>query len=271
MPHVLIVDDELGIRTLLSEILEDEGYAVSTAQDAKHARACVKEDKFDLILLDIWMPDTDGVTLLKEWVATGAINCPVIMMSGHGTIETAMEATRFGAMDFLEKPIAMKRLLQTCERVLQDWKVMGKQSFEALVSGKTSELKGVMHLHHPIPCEGCYLLEKGIPSVEQANGFQVGKLPVIEVAPLGIVLDFNRSFRDMREDFERAYLTRVLHLHDGSVAGLAAHSQLERTHLYRKLKALGLDTLELTKQDTSDKRLPVFGRPNGSTKPFDTP
>ena len=102
MHTVLIVDDEYGIRELLSEILEDEGYQVLTAENAKIAQSLVGKHDFDLILLDIWMPDMDGISLLKEWYSHNTVRCPIVMMSGHGTIETAMEATRFGAMDDLD-------------------------------------------------------------------------------------------------------------------------------------------------------------------------
>ena len=121
MHTVLIVDDEYGIRELLSEILEDEGYQVLTAENAKIAQSLVGKHDFDLILLDIWMPDMDGISLLKEWYSHNTVRCPIVMMSGHGTIETAMEATRFGAMDFLEKPISMQQLLKTCKQMIQFW------------------------------------------------------------------------------------------------------------------------------------------------------
>ena len=111
MANILVVDDEIGIRELLSEILSDEGHVVTTADSASSARDLRLQSAPDLILLDIWMPDTDGVTLLKEWVAGGPLTVPVIMMSGHATLETAGEATRLGALDFLEKPIALSRLL----------------------------------------------------------------------------------------------------------------------------------------------------------------
>jgi DNA-binding NtrC family response regulator len=117
--EILIVDDEVGIRELLSEILEDEGYRVSVAENATAARAYRAKDEPALVLLDIWMPDTDGVTLLREWAAAGQLTMPVIMMSGHGTIETAVEATKIGAFDFLEKPVGLQKLLGTVSRALK--------------------------------------------------------------------------------------------------------------------------------------------------------
>jgi len=119
MAQILVVDDEIGIRELLSEILSDEGHSVWLADSATAARKLRAKERPDLVLLDIWMPDADGITLLKEWAANGQLTMPVIMMSGHGTIETAVEATRIGAMDFLEKPIALQKLLATVKRALR--------------------------------------------------------------------------------------------------------------------------------------------------------
>jgi len=118
-PCILVVDDEPDIRQLVSEILEDEGYQVVMAENAAAARAAKEQREPQLILLDIWMPDTDGITLLKEWVADNNLLCPVIMMSGHGSVESAVEATRLGAYDFLEKPLTLAKLLLTVERAIQ--------------------------------------------------------------------------------------------------------------------------------------------------------
>jgi two-component system, NtrC family, nitrogen regulation response regulator NtrX len=117
--EILIVDDEVGIRELLSEILQDEGYRVSLAENATAARAYRARAQPALVLLDIWMPDTDGVTLLREWATAGQLTMPVVMMSGHGTIETAVEATKIGAFDFLEKPVGLQKLLGTVSRALK--------------------------------------------------------------------------------------------------------------------------------------------------------
>lgn len=118
MAQILVVDDEMGIRELLSEILTDEGHEVRLAENASAARVARAAARPDLVLLDIWMPDTDGITLLKEWASGGQLTMPVIMMSGHGTIDTAVEATRIGALDFLEKPIALQKLLNAVKRAL---------------------------------------------------------------------------------------------------------------------------------------------------------
>ena len=118
MANILVVDDEMGIRELLSEILGDEGHAIQLAENAQQAREARAAGAPDLVLLDIWMPDTDGVTLLKEWQRDGMLTMPVIMMSGHATIDTAVEATRIGALNFLEKPIALQKLLKAVQQGL---------------------------------------------------------------------------------------------------------------------------------------------------------
>jgi two-component system nitrogen regulation response regulator NtrX len=116
--RILVVDDEADIRGLLQEILSEEGYEVEVAADAGQARSARASQAPDLVLLDIWMPDTDGITLLREWSVTDGYDCPVVMMSGHGTVETAVEATRLGAFDFVEKPLSLTKLLRTVERAL---------------------------------------------------------------------------------------------------------------------------------------------------------
>lgn len=118
-PRILVVDDEPDIRRLISEILQDEGYQVATAENAAEARVLKKTTSPDLILLDIWMPDSDGITLLREWVTEKNLLSPVVMMSGHGSVEAAVEATRLGAYDFLEKPLSMAKLLLIVERALE--------------------------------------------------------------------------------------------------------------------------------------------------------
>jgi two-component system, NtrC family, nitrogen regulation response regulator NtrX len=117
-PHILVVDDEADIRGLLKEILSEEGYEVDVAANAAQARAARARQIPDLVLLDIWMPDVDGITLLREWSVGATDGCPVVMMSGHSTVETAVEATRLGAFDFVEKPLSLAKLLRTVERAL---------------------------------------------------------------------------------------------------------------------------------------------------------
>ena len=111
--RILVVDDENDIRELVREILSEEGYTVETAGNAAEARAACAQQAPDLVLLDIWMPDTDGISLLREWQQSQALTAPVVMMSGHGTVETAVEATRLGAIDYVEKPLSLAKLLRT--------------------------------------------------------------------------------------------------------------------------------------------------------------
>src|SRR6187551_3339260 len=135
--HILVVDDEADIRTLLKEILSEEGYEVDVAANAAQARASRAKQTPDLVLLDIWMPDVDGITLLREWSATATNGCPVVMMSGHGTVETAVEATRLGAFDFVEKPLSLAKLLRTVERALDAGKrkrIAGRPQLAPLLS-----------------------------------------------------------------------------------------------------------------------------------------
>ena len=144
MQQILVVDDEIGIRELLSEILRDEGYQVRLAENAAQARAQRAQVRPDLVLLDIWMPDTDGITLLKEWASAGLLTMPVIMMSGHGTIDTAVEATRIGAFDFMEKPIALQKLLATVGRALKRGEQQAKPALMFATLGRApviTELK----------------------------------------------------------------------------------------------------------------------------------
>ncbi len=140
MQQILVVDDEVGIRELLSEILRDEGYQVALAENASEARSLRAQARPDLVLLDIWMPDTDGITLLKEWAANGQLTMPVVMMSGHGTIDTAVEATRLGAYDFLEKPIALQKLLSTVGRALKNGQTQPKPELALAALGRSAPI-----------------------------------------------------------------------------------------------------------------------------------
>ena len=141
MAIILVVDDEVGIRELLSEILIDEGYDVRLAENAAAARRVRNELRPDLVLLDIWMPDTDGISLLKEWHAAGHLSMPVVMMSGHGTIDTAVEATRFGAFDFLEKPIALQKLLTTVQKALKQDKPVARTALTLEAFARSAFIK----------------------------------------------------------------------------------------------------------------------------------
>ena len=154
---ILIVDDEVGIRELLSEILQDEGYRVALAENAGQARAYRARLQPALVLLDIWMPDTDGVTLLREWGASGQLTMPVVMMSGHGTIETAVEATKIGAFDFLEKPIGLSKLLATITRALKNTGAREPRRVSLAALGVTPQVRAteraieqVLAAHRPL-------------------------------------------------------------------------------------------------------------------------
>ena len=194
---ILVVDDEVGIRELLSEILFDEGYQVHLAENAQQAREYRKNKVPDLVLLDIWMPDIDGLSLLKEWVAQDLLTMPVVMMSGHGTIETALEAKQIGAADFLEKPISLQKLLKTVANVMQQ-------------TAKKEKMK--------------------IPVNEPRERR--------EIKQYSLPLDL--SLREAREYFDRIYFNYQMDKESGNVTRIADNMGIERTHLYRKLKQLGI-------------------------------
>jgi DNA-binding NtrC family response regulator len=161
MAQILVVDDEVGIRELLSEILADEGHQVMLAESAGEARRLRERGRPDLVLLDIWMPDADGITLLKEWAATGLLTMPVVMMSGHGTIETAVEATRIGALDFLEKPIALQRLLATVKRALRNPETAAAPELSIAALGRSSALADAKKRLAQLAASGAPLLLRG--------------------------------------------------------------------------------------------------------------
>lgn len=210
MANILVVDDELGIRDLLFEILNDEGHAVEVAENAAQARLARQAARPDLVLLDIWMPDTDGVTLLKEWAGAGLLNMPVIMMSGHATIDTAVEATRIGAQAFLEKPITMQKLLKAVEQGLARKPLASASSRTVAVNG--------------------------VKEVLVATALQAVVLPSTHQS-----FDLEQPLREARDAFERAYFEYHLAQENGSMTRVADKTGLERTHLYRKLKQLGVD------------------------------
>jgi two-component system, NtrC family, nitrogen regulation response regulator NtrX len=165
MAQILVVDDEIGIRELLSEILADEGHTVQLAENAQSARALRGAGRPDLVLLDIWMPDADGITLLKEWAANGQLTMPVVMMSGHGTIETAVEATRIGAIDFLEKPIALQKLLATVKRALRNDGGQPQAGLTLLSLGRSAVLSDLRKRLAQIATLSVPVLLRGEPGV----------------------------------------------------------------------------------------------------------
>lgn len=161
MAQILVVDDEIGIRELLSEILSDEGHTVLVAENATRARELRARERPDLVLLDIWMPDADGITLLKEWAGNGQLTMPVVMMSGHGTIETAVEATRIGAVDFLEKPIALQKLLATVKRGLRDQGARAPAPLSLANLGRSATLGELKKRLTQLAASGASLLLRG--------------------------------------------------------------------------------------------------------------
>ncbi|MDZ5456338.1 response regulator [Azohydromonas lata] len=215
MATILVVDDELGIRALLSEILTDEGHSVELAENAAQARALREQVRPDLVLLDIWMPDVDGITLLKEWGSNGQLSMPVIMMSGHGTIDTAVEATRFGAMAFLEKPITLQKLLRAVEQGLT----------------KPTPGQGGANPAAPLDAVG----DNG------SFGHAVPPLNLSGVLNSEHSFELDRPLREARDAFEKTYFEFHLAKENGSMTRVAEKTGLERTHLYRKLKQLGVD------------------------------
>ena len=232
MATILVVDDEMGIRALLSEILADEGHAVELAENASQARAARERMRPDLVLLDIWMPDVDGITLLKEWGATGQLNMPVIMMSGHGTIDTAFEATKYGAIAFLEKPITLQKLLRAVEQGLA--RAPARTAAPAPAAAAAPSLAGMQ----PIRTLGDPIL-----TVEAAMTGGMG-LPVmaVDLGPQSEQsFDLDRPLREARDAFEKSYFEFHLARENGSMTRVAEKTGLERTHLYRKLKQLGVD------------------------------
>jgi DNA-binding NtrC family response regulator len=228
MATILVVDDEMGIRALLSEILTDEGHTVEVAENAANARLVRERLRPDLVLLDIWMPDVDGITLLKEWGATAQLNMPVIMMSGHGTIDTAVEATKYGAIAFLEKPITLQKLLRAVEQGL----ARPSSRPAAAADVQTAMLQG----------NGIY--RPDAMTVEAAMTGGLGLQPAI---PLNLgpqpeqSFDLDRPLREARDAFEKSYFEFHLARENGSMTRVAEKTGLERTHLYRKLKQLGVD------------------------------
>lgn len=147
-PHILVIDDEPDIRSSVKDILEDEGYIVDVAASGESARHCIREQQPDLILLDIWMPDIDGITLLKEFTSVLHVTTPVVMMSGHGTVETAVEATRLGAKDFIEKPLSLAKLLHTVEQALSSGKATGGAQYAAPVISAVPPVGKSIQIQH---------------------------------------------------------------------------------------------------------------------------
>lgn len=245
MANILVVDDEMGIRELLSEILGDEGHAITLAENAQQAREARAAGAPDLVLLDIWMPDTDGVTLLKEWQRDGLLTMPVIMMSGHATIDTAVEATRIGALNFLEKPIALQKLLKAVQQ--------GLTRAQEVARAPMAPPRPVAAAAVPVSDIGA-----GAASVAAAPMFAQAPQQMANGSRLvhaisqgegtGYTLSFDLPLREARDAFERMYFEHHLGREGGSMTRVAEKTGLERTHLYRKLKQLGVEPGKLAKK-----------------------
>ena len=203
MTHILVVDDEIGIRELLKEILEDSGYRVSTAASAAEADRRWSSERPDLVLLDLSLPDGDGLALIKSWSSRNKLPIPVIMLSGYASIDSAVEATRLGAQDFLEKPIALNRLLTAVSRAL---------------TTAVAEPKRPRPVHAEVSAEN--------------DGRPVSPDWPSEV--------FGLPYREACAEFERAYFLHVLASEGGNISRVATRVGIERTHLYRKFKSVGL-------------------------------
>jgi len=238
MANILVVDDEMGIRELLSEILGDEGHAITLAENAQQAREARATGAPDLVLLDIWMPDTDGVTLLKEWQRDGLLTMPVIMMSGHATIDTAVEATRIGALNFLEKPIALQKLLKAVQQGL----TRAQEVARAPVPPPRPSMPPPVI--EPLPVSSQMFAAQPAPA--PLNGARVGVIGHGETQ--GYTLSFDLPLREARDAFERMYFEHHLGREGGSMTRVAEKTGLERTHLYRKLKQLGVEPGKLGKR-----------------------
>ena len=280
MQQVLVVDDEIGIRELLSEILSDEGYQVRLAENAADARAYRSQTRPDLVLLDIWMPDTDGVTLLKEWASAGLLTMPVVMMSGHGTIDTAVEATRIGAYDFLEKPIALQKLLATVGRALKHGGEQAQSALSLAGLGRAplvvelkQRLERVLNLRTPLLLTGepgCgvelaarFLHQRNTPWVAPDNHTALAEAPLelLDQARDGTL--FLREVTDLSKveqkglllaaaKFER-YNVRLISGASRDVAELVAHGAFD-SRLYGVLAAgtIRVPSLREHREDVPD-------------------
>lgn len=238
MANILVVDDEMGIRELLSEILGDEGHVVQLAENAQQAREARAQSRPDLVLLDIWMPDTDGVTLLKEWQRDGLLTMPVIMMSGHATIDTAVEATRIGALNFLEKPIALQKLLKAVQQGLTRNIEVTRPVLPVArinVSETTSSVVATTQF-------------SSTPANYETRDFSAGNHMLQNNQHSFNNLSFDLPLREARDAFERIYFEYHLHREGGSMTRVAEKTGLERTHLYRKLKQLGVESVKYGKR-----------------------
>ncbi|MFZ1892018.1 MAG: response regulator, partial [Formosimonas sp.] len=207
MANILVVDDEMGIRELLSEILYDEGHVVMLAENAAQARLARDKMRPDLVLLDIWMPDTDGVTLLKEWALNGQLTMPVVMMSGHASIDTAVEATRIGALDFLEKPITLQKLLHTVQHGLLK---SAAPNIKEVVNGMNMPSKNTTPEKPEANTSDANESSTPPDAAETSAPETTSTASLSNSAQLLATLDLNIALRDARDAFERIYFEHHL-------------------------------------------------------------
>ncbi|RYE77866.1 MAG: response regulator [Oxalobacteraceae bacterium] len=240
MANILVVDDEMGIRELLAEILGDEGHVVTMAENAQQARQIRATSTPDLVLLDIWMPDTDGVTLLKEWQRDRMLTMPVIMMSGHATIDTAVEATRIGALNFLEKPISLQKLLKAVQQGLS----RGQDTVRAGAISTMARPVPIPVVADAAPLAASAALAQAVAGMAQPQA-EAARPPEEK----GFTVSFDLPLREARDAFERAYFEHHLQREGGSMTRVAERTGLERTHLYRKLKQLGVEPGKLGRRN----------------------
>ena len=243
MAIILVVDDEVGIRELLSEILIDEGYDVRVAENATAARLIRNELRPDLVLLDIWMPDTDGITLLKEWHAAGHLNMPVVMMSGHGTIDTAVEATRFGAFDFLEKPIALQKLLSTVQKALKHDKSPARPALTLEAFSRLSFVKEFKRRLEQAAAKSPILLIKG------ANGGMAEICARTLQPPRAPWLDLSCVSSALTQDMLEKVSGGILFVPD--MAGLGKMQQMNLAFAVDRLEKLNLQMIAATLTGTA--------------------
>ena len=222
MAKILIVDDDLGIRELLQEILQDHGHVVLQAGDATTATKALRSGNPDLIFLDIWMPDMDGLDLLRLWRRDGGCDAVVIVMSGQATLDAAVEATRQGALDFLEKPISLQKFLAAVSHGLAHGRSLMEESAAVqanLLSPKAEKVGG---------------RKAGTVAATLAEASRQTRRSASAALRLDLPL------REARELFEVNYFRFHLDAAEGNVAKVAKRTGLERTHLYRKLHSLNL-------------------------------
>ena len=223
--HILIVDDELEIRKIIQEILKDEGYSTSTASSAKEARAEVKNKKPDLVFLDIWMPEEDGISLLKDWTSQPETDFPVIMISGHATIETAIEATKLGAKDFIEKPVSIEKLLASAQEFLAQ-SIIGEDIFSHLVQNTPAFKKTLDEINLLVKQNNIFVLQAEEGTEKSA---WVRALYLSQYSDMGELQKIQFSGEERVENEESAALYKALENGNNSLVYIENIHKLSET------------------------------------------